>query len=389
MPTLVMILFWISLAIIAYTYVGYAIIIGIWQYFKKEEKIVIETFPEVTLIIAAYNEEDCIATKIQNSLRCQYPAGKLQIWVVTDGSNDQTLQIAQEFKNVRVFHLPERKGKLHAVNRVMKKVQTSITVFSDANTLLPKTAIQDLVKHFSKATVGVVAGEKRVRMQDDAASNEGIYWKYESMLKKWDARVHTATGAAGELFAIRTSLYSSVPADTLIEDFVLSLKIAEQGFTIAYEPKAYAIEDASPSIAEEMKRKVRITAGGLQASWRMRNLLNPFKYGIMAWQLASHRVMRWTLAPLSLPLVLGTNLWLGITEGGIYTILLAIQLLIYSMALLGKSWQYKQAPFKGFFTPYYFVMMNVCVYLGMLQLIQQKQSVVWQKAQRKTIATAV
>ena len=154
-----------------------------------------------------------------------------------------------------------------------------------------------MVRHYADPTVGAIAGEKRVQMSAEASgAGEGLYWKYESLLKKWDSRLYSAVGAAGELFSVRTDLYAPVEKDTLIEDFVMTMRIAKQGFRIVYESEAYAVESHSADVKEELKRKIRISAGGLQAVWRLRDLLNPFKYGVLSFQYWSHRVLRWTLS---------------------------------------------------------------------------------------------
>jgi cellulose synthase/poly-beta-1,6-N-acetylglucosamine synthase-like glycosyltransferase len=286
-------------------------------------------------------------------------------------------------QGVKVLFSPARRGKLHAVERVMPQVRTPVVIFSDANTLLPENALLDLVSPFADAKVGAVAGEKRVASNAQAAGQgEGAYWKYESALKRWDAMLSSAMGAAGELFAIRTALFQPVPSDTLIEDFVQSMQVVAQGYRLAYAPEAYALETASASVEEEMKRKVRIAAGGIQASYRLRGLLNPFKYGWVSWQLLSHRVLRWTLAPLALPIILISNVLLLSPKIDIYALSLFMQLAAYQLAFMGWMARNRQVKIKAFFVPFYFAMMNVCVYKGALRLIRKKQSVVWEKAER-------
>ncbi len=309
---------------------------------------------------------------------------------MTDGSNDRTPEVVESFpraenQQIRLFHSPERKGKIAAVERVMAYVETPVTIFTDANTDVNPAAIRQIVRHFADPNVGAVAGEKRIAMNeaDEATgAGEGIYWKYESTLKKWDAELNSVIGAAGELFAIRTSEYRHVPADTLIEDFVMTMGIAMRGFRLAYEPEAYAVESSSASIGEEMKRKVRIAAGGLQTAWRLRSLLNPFRYGLLSFQYISHRVLRWTLAPLALPLIFMINVSLAIEAGPVYQVLLALQVAFYAFAYLGYLFERKQLKIKAFFIPYYFCLMNWAMYRGFFRLVAGRQSVVWEKAKR-------
>lgn len=393
MTFLTSIFFWIGLVVISYTYVGYGLVIYILSKFKRRRGHVTllpdKDLPGVTLLIAAYNEEACIADKIVNTLNLDYPKDKLSIFVVTDGSTDNTPDIVKKFHAVQLFHDFQRKGKIHAVNRVMKQVTTPIVVFSDANTLLNEPALKNIVRHYQDETVGGVAGEKRIyrNAEDDASgAGEGFYWKYESFLKQKDAMVHSIVGAAGELFSVRTRLYNEPEENIIIEDFYLSMKICAAGYRFMYEPDAYALETASASVEEEWKRKVRICAGGFQAIAKLKHLLNPFRYGILSFQYISHRVLRWTLAPLFLPIVFVTNVWLASTGSWFYAFMLAGQILFYALAFGGYLFRNKRITLKGFFVPYYFMVMNLSVYAGFLRYIKGKQSVVWEKARRATIS---
>jgi poly-beta-1,6-N-acetyl-D-glucosamine synthase len=382
-------IFWIALWIVLYTYVGYGVIIYILSKLvphRKRGVIQSDSFqPEVTLIIAAYNEEQYIEQKIKNTLSLNYASNKIKIWFVTDGSSDSTPDIIKRFDSITLFHQPERHGKIHAVNRVMKFIETPIVIFCDANTDLNADAIKNIVRHYQDEEVGGVAGEKRIfkNAEDNASgAGEGMYWKYESFLKRKDAEVYSVVGAAGELFSIRTELFEEPPKDMIIEDFYMSLRIAARGFRFMYEPDAYAVETASASVAEEWKRKVRICAGAFQAMIMLRYLLNPFQYGILSFQYISHRVLRWTLAPLSLLLIFISNLYLAINAHWIYGLILLGQILFYGIAFLGYRYQDKKISIKGFFVPYYFVVMNLSVYFGFVRFLRGKQSVVWEKAKR-------
>lgn len=388
MITLSFFIFWIGMVLVLYTYVGYGLLIYIFSTIKGRHKtpqiVPDEELPEVTLLIAAYNEERFIETKIKNSLSLDYPSNKLNVWIVADGSTDQTVVIAQTFQSVKTLHLPERKGKINAVNRVMKLIKTPIVVFSDANTTLNSEALKNIARHFQDKKVGGVAGEKRIAVnKEDNASGagEGLYWKYESTLKSLDSNLTTAIGAAGELFALRTELYDETAPDSIIEDFITSMKIVAKGYRFVYEPEAYAMETASASIHDEWKRKVRISAGGLQAIGRLPELLNPFRYGLISWQYVSHRVLRWTLTPLALPLLILSNFVLY-NESSFYQLCLYSQLLFYAIAGIGHFMRDKKITIKGFFVPYYFSMMNLSVFAGMGRLLRKQQSVIWEKSER-------
>lgn len=383
------ILFWAFLLLIVYTYIGYGVVLYgmvlIKRMIKGRPKPADPGFePEVTLLVAAYNEKDYVAQKVKNSLSLNYPAHKVhQIWV-TDGSDDGTPDMLKQYPGLTVLHQPERRGKIAAMNRAVTHVKTPIAIFSDANTDLGVDSIRHIVALFSDSRVGCVSGEKRIATGDSeaaAAAGEGIYWKYESTLKKWDAELYSVVGAAGELFAVKTELYKPVEGDTLLDDFIISLRIAMQGYTIQYNPEAYAIEKASANVKEELKRKIRIAAGGIQSVVRLAPLLNIFKYGLLSFQYISHRVLRWTITPLALLLVLIFNALLY-NHSPLYNYLLYAQAAFYAAAMLGWYLETKKIKLKILFIPYYFFIMNYAVYRGFFRYIKGKQSVSWERAKR-------
>ncbi len=391
---IVEIIFWVLLFIVFYAYLGYGILlfflVRIKRLFKKKKTNVVQDYePEVTLFVAAYNEKDYVDKKVQNSLSLEYPREKVkQVWV-TDGSDDGTPDLLKKYadQGVEVYHKPERGGKIGAMNRGMDFVKTPIVIFSDGNTMLGKESIRRIVNLFADPKVGCVSGEKRIYDKSGAAATEGIYWKYESTLKKWDAELYSVVGAAGELFAVRTELFEKVEKDTLLDDFIISLRIAMKGYTIQYDPEAYAIEAPSANVKEELKRKIRIAAGGIQSIVRLKPLLNIFKYGILSFQYISHRVLRWTIAPFSLPVIFLLNLWLAWHYGfdnlhNIYTLMFYAQVLFYVMALLGWYLENKNIKVKLLYIPYYFLVMNYAVWMGVKRYFKGQQSVNWERAKR-------
>jgi poly-beta-1,6-N-acetyl-D-glucosamine synthase len=382
------IIFWVCFLILFYTYLGYGIILYLLVKIKKiivgDDKINNYTLPEVTILVAAYNEAGVIDKKIVNTFGLDYPRDKMKYIFVTDGSTDGTPEIVMEYPALTLLHKPEREGKIKAVNRAMEKVDTPIVVFTDANTLLNREAIKNIVRHFQNEKVGAVAGEKRILVEgkDKASSaGEGIYWKYESALKKWDSELFSVVGAVGELFSIRARLYEPVPEDTIIEDFYITLRIAAKGYRVRYEPDAYAMEKASYSVKEEMKRKIRIAAGGIQSIIRLLPLFNIFQYGLLSFQYISHRVLRWTLAPWSLPIIFVANIML-VWQSGFYQVTLYGQLAFYSMVMAGGFLADRKIKFKALFIPFYFFVMNYSAWAGLVRYIMGKQSVVWEKARR-------
>lgn len=382
--------FWIGILIVFYTYIGYGlvlfIIIKLKRLFKPSNDPLydFEDLPPLTLIVACYNEADILEEKIKNTLALKYPENRLSIFFVTDGSTDHSGDIINKYEGVELHHKEGRSGKVAAVNRVMEFVKTPIVAFCDANTFLNEDAMFNLVRHYKSAKVGAIAGEKKIMQNEKdhaAGSGEGAYWKYESMLKKWDSELYTVVGAAGELFSVRTELYEHVPGNIIIEDFYLSMSIVKDGYRVIYEPDAYAMETSSASVEEEEKRKVRIAAGGIQSIVKLSSLLNFFKYGIVTFQYISHRVLRWTLTPLLLPLILIANILL-VQVNPIYMILLGLQIIFYAISFIGYLLRGKEVKSKLIFIPYYFTFMNISVYKGFKRYMKGQQSVVWEQAKR-------
>ncbi len=384
--------FWICLGLIVYTYIGYPILLFILvklkNVFIKTKPIFFKPaeLPKVSLVVACYNEGSILEDKIRNTLELNYPEGRMDVCFVTDGSNDESVSILAKYNQITNFHSNARLGKNAAINRILPLLKTPYIIFCDANTFLNEHAVINLMRHYKDDKVGAVAGEKRVFTSagnENASAGEGAYWRYESQLKRWDSELCSVVGAAGELFSVRAELMAAVPEGIIIEDFYLSVKIAMDGFTVRYEPEAYAMETGSSSIAEERKRKVRIAAGGLQAVMLFAPLLNFFKYGIFSFQYISHRFFRWTIAPLCLLLVLMSNIYLVLIGSGlIYVILLVGQLLFYFLAALGNLYELRGKSSKLLLIPFYFTFMNVSVYQGLFRLLSGKQSAVWEKSVR-------
>ncbi len=385
-------IFWISLFIVFYTYVGYGIVlyflVKIKSFFIKPVALFDGSYtPSLTLIVAAYNEEQVIEEKIKNTLLLHYPENKFRIIFITDGSTDKTASIIANYPQIQLLHQEGRSGKIAAVHRAMQHVQTEIVVFTDANTFLNKEALLRIAKYYVNPKVGAVSGEKRVHIEDasDATAGEGFYWKYESKLKKWDAELYSVVGAAGELFSVRTNLYEPVEPDTLLDDFMISMKIAMKGYKIAYDPDAYAVESSSENLKEELKRKVRIAAGGIQSTIRTRKLFNPFFRPLLGFQYISHRVLRWTITPFLMLLSLLLNcIIVAQSASTIFVVLLIAQIGFYTSAVVGWLLESRQIRVKILFIPYYFCFMNYCMLAGMYRyFFTQKASVLWDKAKRK------
>lgn len=382
------IILWTCVAVVFYSYFGYGILLYLLVKIKNlaAKSNTFGVFePKVSLIVPCFNEADYIEDKIKNSLALDYSKDKLQLIFISDGSNDATPEIIKKYSNeVLALHVPERNGKAAAMNRAVGFATGDILVFCDANTDLNKEAISNLVKHYQDAKVGAVTGEKRIINKDKenaSGAGEGIYWKYESFLKQLDSDFYTIVGAAGELMSYRKSLYRELPKDTLLDDLMQSMQIANDGYRVVYEKNAYAAETASANVTEELKRKVRIAAGAFQSMSRLPKAFNLIANFKVAFLFISHRVLRWTLAPLSLLLIFITNIFL-LNQHAIYQYLFIAQVLFYLMALLGWYLANKQIKVKVLFVPYYFFIMNLCMYLGFIRFIRGRQSANWERAKR-------
>ena len=389
------IIFWLCLALVVYTYVGYGAVLYIILkvkniFFRRETTPILpldpQLLPDVTLMICAYNEADVIEEKMQNIRALNYPQEKLCVMWVTDGSNDNSNELLQAYPEVKLVYSPERKGKAAAMQHGLQENKAEYVIFTDANTMLNADAIREIVRQFMKKNVSCVSGEKRVAARhagQATAEGEGVYWKYESMLKRWDSELYSAMGAAGELFAVRMSHYLPAPNNALLDDFMMSMLILKDGHRIAYTNEAYATEYGSASTAEESKRKRRIAAGGLQSIWWLRSLMNPFAYPKVAFQYVSHRVLRWSITPLALFALFPLNLLLLFASGSlIYQLLFLLQLFFYLSALTGHILKVSGRRNKLLYIPCYFLFMNLNVFLGIGYLMSHKDSGTWEKARR-------
>lgn len=383
-------IFLVSLASVLYTFAGYPLIVGILAALKRRSKVGLHKpdpafEPEVSLVIPCYNEARFLDDKVRNTLALDYPGHKLDIVFVTDGSTDNSVSLLGKSRRVRVLHESERKGKAAAENRAMQHIRSPFVIFCDANTTLNRGAVRNIVRHFADEKVGAVAGEKRVVTDEKnaaPAAGEGFYWKYESWIKRQDSDLHTTAGGAGELIAFRAACFRPLEEDTILDDFVASMRVAIDGYKVVYEPEAFAAEQASFSVKEEMKRKVRIAAGAWQALFRLPQALNPFHDVLLAFIYFSHKVMRWSIAPLALALMIPAGYILHVKVGGWFTLFWIFQQLFYLLALLGKIFEHRKLKIKLLFVPYYFVMTNYCMIAGFARFVSGKQSVKWEKARR-------
>lgn len=367
-------LFWIGAALVFYTYLGYPILAAFLARTRRRPVKRAPITPGVTIVIPAYNEAGFIGEKIENCKALDYPEEKLEIMVVADGSTDSTVQRAQQYKGIQVMHEPEARGKAAAINRVMPLINSDIVLITDANALLEPGSLRAMVSHFADPLVGGVAGEKRV-----SDGGEGLYWRYESFLKKNDSQFGSVMGAAGEIFALRHSAFMATEEDTILDDFIISMRLVAAGWRVVYEPQAVARELSTPSLADDFERRARNAAGGIQAILRLPEMADP-RLGRTAWQYLSHRVLRWAITPYILPQLFLLNL--SLVNRPFYRFLMAGQLAFYGSALVGYNRSLKGREGGLIGGIFYFCLANLATIAGAWRYLSGRQSVPWKKTGR-------
>ncbi|MBL0883655.1 MAG: glycosyltransferase [Chitinophagaceae bacterium] len=341
-----------------------------------------QDLPMVTIIIAAYNELNDLEAKIENTLSLEYPNDRKLIWIVTDGSTDGSEKLAVHYPEVQIFHQPDRNGKVAAINRMLPTVLPGIVMFTDANILLNKNALHHLINHFNDPLVGAVAGEKKVSdgKEKGAVAVEGLYWRYESVIRKSDASLHSVTGAVGELFALRTTLVKPLPEGIICDDLYMSLQVIDQGYRIAYEEKAYGVESYSFSLSKEWKRKIRIAAGSIQIFkmmdwWRLLQ-----KRPIPVLQIINRKLLRWLIVPYLVVLLPILIAMINVDRANIPLLgFVVLCSFFYIWALLGGILIKLKFMPRFFYLPFYFVWANLALIAGTWQYLCGRSFTVWEK----------
>ena len=376
-------IFFVSAALLVYHYVLYpAIVVLLSKCWPARRAEPLDAPPRVSFIIAAYNEEKVIAAKLRNTLELAYPPDKLEVLVVSDGSSDGTEGIVRSFasRGVICLHQPERRGKTAALNRAVEHATGEFVVFSDANNDFSKDALDRLLPHLADPRVGGVCGAKRIKPAEGRQSSvgDGLYWRYESALKLAESRIGNITGADGEIFAIRRSLYRPVPERIINDDAQITLDVVRQGFSVRYEPSAQSFELASIEIKDDFYVKVRMVAGGFQTIVENAGMLFPLR-SWFAWAFFSHKTLRW-LAPLFLLLALASSAML--VRQPMYLLAMVAQVGFYGMAAIGYA-RIARGPLPlAVYVPLYFTAMNLAALGGLIRFLRRRQSVQWRKARR-------
>lgn len=381
-------IFWGSIVLLGYTYLGYPLLLVLLVKMKQrgypEPPTIQGNWPTITMLIAAYNEENCLRAKLDNALALNYPPDKLKIWVVTDGSTDGSNTLIQEYPSVQLFYQPERRGKLHAIQRVLPEVETEWVVFSDANAMLALDSLQRLMEAGNMKSVGVVAGEKKVFSGSKESAGETMYWRYESWIKQWEGRLYSVTGTAGELYAIRTSLFTPVAEDSISDDLEIGWMVTEKGFTIAYAPAATSNEQEMADVSLAFKRRVRVATGSVQSALRLLGGGRRNWPALFWWEVISHRWLRALVAPYCLLFILVSNAGL-ISVHPFYTWCLFLQVVGYVGVAI--HWHFRPLGFVSrlLIWPTFFVLAHLAMIKGAWLLLVGKGSVIWDKIPRTTV----
>lgn len=373
--------FWATVVLIFYIYAGYYFISLVLNKIAKKSPLPpLEEYPEITMVISAFNEEDVIKEKLKNTVALDYPVDKLKIAVISDASEDKTDEIVNSFpdERVKLYRMPERKGKTFGINTVIKQLSTPLVVFSDANAIYETDAIKELVKYFADPKTGYVVGNAQYYKDEisSAGKNEDAYWSIEIALKIYESQIGSVVGGDGAIYAIRRALFWDL-AEEDINDFVNPLNIIRQGYRGRFNPKAICYEHTADTFEKEFSRKRRI----VNRSWRglMKNLavLNPFKSGIHAWQVFSHKMLRWLGGIFFLVLLL-LNFAL-LENHPIYQFLMFGHISIYLWAILGAFIAKSKLKLPTILTiPYYFMRVNIASILGIIDNMAGKKYSTWQ-----------
>jgi poly-beta-1,6-N-acetyl-D-glucosamine synthase len=377
------------MALIAYTYVGYPILLDLMarSYGRSVKKGGVT--PSVSVILAAFNEEKVIREKINNLLALDYPEDRLEILIGSDGSDDKTAEIVQSFNNARVqlFDFHERQGKVSVLNRIIPRATGDVLVFTDASEMFDPQAIRHLVSNFADPKVGAVSGQLMMTSEDSNGSSQGVsaYWKYEKFLRARESRLYSMLGATGAIYALRRSLYESPPANTILDDVAIPMAALRQGYRVVFEPEALAFEKATDKARDEFKRKVRTLTGNFQEYFHLERFLDKNTIFVL-FQVFSHKILR-LVAPFAMLALLFATIF---TSGRMPSMLLAAQLVFYSLAFIGLLRSGGRV--KLFSIPYMFCVMNFAALVGAFRYffseraIAGGKAVLWEKTKEPGIS---
>jgi len=379
-------IFWLSIGLIGFSYIIYPLVLTLaTKLFGKRNSNIdltkISEWPEVAVVIAAFNEEQDIKQRVENLLEQDYPADKITYYIGSDGSTDRTNEILSEFTDSRLkaqlFEV--NRGKASVLNNLIELVTQPIVVFSDANTHFEVDAIKRLVAHFENEKVGAVCGELNLFNPGGNDNKDSTYWRYEQFLKDKEGQLNALLGANGAIYAIRTHLYTPIPANTVVDDFLIVMNVAKANYQIVYDKEALAHEEIAPSITEESKRRIRIGTGNYQAFTRLYWALNPL-IGWRFFSYFSHKVLRWFTPHLMITVLMCNFILIG---DPFYNFTLLVQVIAYLTAIWGQkvSEQGKQIPSSVALLTF-FVSMNFALLQGFYRFAFKNVKGTWQRTSR-------
>lgn len=372
--------FWISFLGILYAYFGYPLILFVLGNIKKnpvkKRDISAEFCPSLSMIIPVYNEEKIIEEKIRNTISLDYPKGKLEVLIISDGSTDRTGSIVAGYlrPGLYFYELDERSGKAAALNLGLRQAKNEIVVFSDASIMLDKDALKHIVKGFNDENVGTISGEDYIH----ETGGEGLYGRYELFLRSLESRLHSIVGASGSFYAQRHALCDNF-IEGMAPDFLSVLVTVEKGYRAITEPAAYGTMTSLKSVKDEFNRKVRTLIRGMAALFFKANLLNPVKFGFFSFELISHKLMRW-LVPFFLIFLFLSNMNLLYSRFYIFAFVLqAIFYLLAAMSLLEYHGIYNKIWGK---VPLYFSTVNVAILTAWYRYAKGSRQELWDSTKR-------
>lgn len=374
-------LFWACLIVGLYPYAGYPLCVALLAAFRSRPFHAAAITPRVTIVISAYNEASHIEATVRNKLEQDYPPDRLQVVVASDGSTDDTdvllARLAQQDQRLAFFRQEPRAGKTAALNRLVERADAEIVVFSDANSMYRPDTIRRLVAPFADAEVGYASGRMLYVDPEGSLVGDGCtaYMRYENALRACESAVGSVAGVDGGVDAVRRSLYRPMRPDQL-PDFVLPLTVVEQGSRVVYAPDAVLEEETLTSESAEYRMRVRVTLRALWALWDKRSLLNPLRFPLFSWQLASHKLLRYlSFVPLSLAAVVN---WLLVPQSALYATLAAGQCCIVLLALLALAGPRRLRRFSLARYCYYFLLLNWASAVAVGRFLRGEKQVLWQ-----------
>lgn len=373
--------FLVCLALVLYIYGGYPAVVFMLSRTLRRTIWKSDIYPRVTVIISAFNEEKEIESTVENKLVQDYPQDRLEIIVVSDGSTDRTDEIVRSLAErsegrLKFLRQELRQGKTQALNLAVSEASGEILVFADANSMYALDTLKKIVRNFADQSVGYVTGQMVYTNPDGTgfAEGSGAYMRYENALRAWETQVSSIVGVDGGIDAVRRELYVPMRFDQL-PDFLLPLNVVEQGKRVIYEPEALLYESALSNSTDEFRMRVRVSLRALWALYDKRNLLNPFRFPMFAWQLVSHKVLRYCAF---FPLI-GAFVFNIMTMGRhpFYLCFLALQLLCYAWAASGYLLRRFPHTASKLLVPYYFVVLNLACAIAVWKFLHGQKVILW------------